>query len=298
MESQGVTPPRRGNLKQKRLQKEEPLSDISNAKDNINYKTVDKFITSDMDLNGLLKQQFPQTDSCLMKFICLTGLHTCGNLAATCLKLFHTQNSIQLMCNIGCCYHLLKEQFSPTEFFGNKQIEDLNQEIGFPLSKYLQEKQVKLGRNARMLAAQSIERTVAAKELPNISLYYRSLLELIICEEHPELRDMVQVGKIRKFNNFKEYVDNCIKKYPHLNLNAERVEEIEKVSQLRQDKKYLDLFYLLRMTFAPVLESLILLDRILFLKELDYEQSFLMPIFDPIVSPRHYAIVAMKSEET
>lgn len=296
MESQGITPPRRGNLKQKRLKKRQPLDEIVNANDNINYKTIDKFITSNMDLNGLLKQQFPETNSSFTRPICLTGLHTCGNLAATCLKLFHAQSSIELMCNIGCCYHLLKEQFSTTEFFGNKQVEDLNQEIGFPLSKYLQEKQVKLGRNARMLAAQSIERTIAAKELPNISLYYRSLLELIICEEHPELRDTIQVGKIRKFNNFKEYVDNCSKKYPHLNLNTERVEQIEKLSELRQDKKLLDLFYLLRMTFAPVLESLILLDRLLFLKELGYEQSFLMPVFDPVVSPRHYAIVAMKNE--
>ncbi|XP_065366654.1 probable methyltransferase-like protein 25 [Calliphora vicina] len=295
MESKGLTPARRGNLKQKRQQKSFVEENQNLCNENDNYKTIDKFITSDMDLDGLLQQQFPQTDSTETPTICLTGLHTCGNLAATCLKLFHSQSNCKLMCNIGCCYHLLKEQYSGPEFFGNKEILDLNQEIGFPLSKYLQEKQVKLGRNARMLAAQSIERTMAAKELPNISLFYRSLLELLICEQHPELRDCVQVGKIRKFSNFVEYVDLCRKKYPNLNLKQERIAEISELEESSMNKKYLDLFYLLRMTFAPVLESLILLDRLLFLKELGHTQSFLMPVFDPVVSPRHFAIVAIKN---
>lgn len=250
-----------------------------------------------MDLVGLLQQQFPEIFSSLKPIVCLTGLHTCGNLAATSLKLFHTQSSCKLLCNIGCCYHLLKEQFSGPEFFGNKSILDLNQEIGFPLSQYLQEKGIKLGRNARMLAAQSIERTMAAKELPNISLFYRALLEYLICEQNPNLKDSVQVGKIRKFNNFVEYTDLCRKKYPNLNLKEERIENISTMEDKCQDKKYLDIFYLLRMTFAPVLESIILLDRLLYLKEMGHNQSYLMPIFDPVVSPRHFALVAIKKEK-
>lgn len=245
-----------------------------------------------MDLTTILEQQFPEINI-LNSNLCLTGLHTCGNLAATCLKLFHSEKSCKLLCNIGCCYHLLKEQYSEIEFFGNKQILDLNQEIGFPLSKYLKENQVKLGRNARMLAAQSIDRTLNAKELPNISLYYRALLELLICEQQPELKDTVQVGKIRKFTNFKDYVELCEKKYPNLKFNENRIEAIAEMEE-SSHKMYLNLFYLLRMTFAPVLESLILLDRLLYLKELGYEQSYLIPLFDPVVSPRHFAVVAIK----
>ncbi|KAI8128697.1 Methyltransferase-like protein 25, partial [Lucilia cuprina] len=296
LESKGLTPARRGNLKQKLQQKSLVEEKLPLSHENDNYKTIDKFITSDMDLVGIIQQQFAINCNQTKSSICLTGLHTCGNLAATCLKLFHTQASCKLMCNIGCCYHLLKEQFSTDEFLGNKEISNLNQEIGFPLSSYLKGKEIKLGRNARMLAAQSIERVMAAKELPNISLYYRALLELLICEEHKDLENTVQVGKIRKFSNFKEYVDLCRKKYPHLNLKAERIDEIFTAQELSRNKKYLDLFYLLRMTFAPVLESLILLDRLLFLREKGYEQSYLIPVFDPVVSPRHFAIVAIKNQ--
>lgn len=297
MESKGLIPARRRNWKHKQQQK--LLADNlnnSNIEQN-NYKTVVRFMTPDMDLDSLIKENF-EALAALQPTICLTGLHTCGNLAATCLKLFHTQTSCTLMCNIGCCYHLLKEEFADPEFFGNKEILDLNQDNGFPLSQYLREKKIKLGRNARMLAAQSIERTVQGKELPNISLFYRALLELLICEEHPDLKDCVQVGKVRKFSSFVEYVDLCRNKYPHLNLKSERIANAAKLEDMQQGKKYLDLFYLLRMTFAPVLESLILLDRLLYLKELGHDQSYILPVFDPVVSPRHFAIVALKNKST
>lgn len=168
-------------------------------------------------------------------------------------------------------------------------------DCGFPLSSYLQERKVKLGRNARMLAAQSIERTLAAKELPNITLYYRSLLELLVCRHAPHLKNELQVGKVRKFNSFPEYVKKCADKLNVPWLAA--VEEEELLSLLHKhemDRQYLELFYLLRMTFAPILESVILLDRLLYLKELGYEQSFLINLFDAVISPRHYAIVAIK----
>jgi len=39
---------------------------------------------------------------------------------------------------------------------------------------------------------------------------------------------------------------------------------------------------------------LILLDRLLYLKELGYERSYLIDLFDPVISPRHFAIVSIK----
>lgn len=287
MESKGITPPRRGRQKQKPHVNESKHTTSSGD----NYKTIDRFITTDLNLATLIEEAFPNASQ--ESFVCLTGLHTCGNLAATCLKLFHQQPQCKVLCNIGCCYHLIREAYSGQEFFGNKHVLDLNQEAGFPLSSYMQKNHVKLGRNARMLAVQSVERTKANKELPNISLHFRSLLEVLVCETHPELKDAVQVGKLRKFNNFEEYVELCQKKYPLLeDIPKERIKTV--AEEYKDYKRYLDIFYLIRMSFAPVLESVILLDRLLYLLENGHSKSYILPLFDAVVSPRRFAIISIK----
>ena len=43
--------------------------------------------------------------------IMLTGLHTCGDLASTMLKLFVFNSDVKCLCSVGCCYHLLTEEF-------------------------------------------------------------------------------------------------------------------------------------------------------------------------------------------
>ncbi|XP_017022330.1 probable methyltransferase-like protein 25 [Drosophila kikkawai] len=290
LQSQGITPKRRG--------KKSPTRDTSkNAPSLENYKTTARFITTELNFGELLAEHFPQLAEIAKPNhnICLTGLHTCGNLASTCLQVFHAQSDCRILCNIGCCYHLLREHFSQKEFFGNKALMDMQTDFGFPLSQYLREQQVRMGRNARMLAAQSIERTLDGKELPNITLYYRALLEILVCRHAPHSKNELQVGKVRKFKDFPDYIRKCAAKLEAPWLAAIEEAELQMLLQeYAKDKHYLDLFYLLRMSFAPVLESLILLDRLLYLKELGYERSYLIDLFDPVISPRHYAIVAIK----
>ncbi|XP_017039158.1 methyltransferase-like protein 25 [Drosophila ficusphila] len=288
LQSKGIIPKRRGKKSPTRdPQKSAPALD--------NYKTTSRFITTELNFGALLEYNFGQLLQNDSLNICLTGLHTCGNLAATCLQVFHAQNDCRLLCNIGCCYHLLRERYSQQEFFGNKALMDMQTDYGFPLSQYLQDRQVHMGRNARMLAAQSIERTLDAKELPNVTLYYRALLEVLVCRHTPQLKNELQVGKVRKFDSFEEYIQKCATKLEAPWLASVRDEELHSLLQeYATEKHYLDLFYLLRMSFAPILESLILLDRLLYLKELGYERSYLIDLFDPVISPRHFAIVSIK----
>ena len=46
--------------------------------------------------------------------------------------------------------------------------------------------------------------------------------------------------------------------------------------------------------FGPLLEALVLIDRLLYLRELGHTAA-LVPLFDPSLSPRSYALVAVKS---
>ncbi|CAO2836379.1 unnamed protein product [Amaranthus hypochondriacus] len=53
-------------------------------------------------------------------------------------------------------------------------------------------------------------------------------------------------------------------------------------------------YWSLRAALGPVLETLLLLDRLLFLQQQDSVEVVMLPIFDPVVSPRNLAIIAMK----
>ena len=54
------------------------------------------------------------------------------------------------------------------------------------------------------------------------------------------------------------------------------------------------MYYVLRQLLAPLWEALILLDRLLYLRELGHA-SALVPLFDPHLSPRNYAVVGVKT---
>lgn len=41
----------------------------------------------------------------------MVGLHTCGDLAPNTLRIFIATPEIKAVCSVGCCYHLLSEQY-------------------------------------------------------------------------------------------------------------------------------------------------------------------------------------------
>lgn len=54
-------------------------------------------------------------------------------------------------------------------------------------------------------------------------------------------------------------------------------------------------YWTLRAALGPVLETLLLLDRLLFLQESsNMVEAVILPIFDPVLSPRNVALIAKK----
>lgn len=241
------------------------------------YKQITQYVTEDAVLSNLVTDQFNE----MSDNISIVGLHTCGDLSPTCIRLFIKDTSIKSICNIGCCYHLITEE---------KDGQD-----GFPLSQFLKDQNFTLGRNARMLSCQSIDRILDKKELPSKILFYRSLLQILILKYSPELVKK-QVGKYKNIGNactFPEYVKLALKKFQTDVLIPE--EEILKLYNLYLDQEiYLHIFYLLRANIAPVIEGIILMDRLLFLKENCVTTSYLVKLFDPVISPRCYGIIGIK----
>ena len=94
-------------------------------------------IFSDTNLLEMADESFPDHS---FKEFGLVGLHTCGNLASASLKIFNGCDKIKMLVNIGCCYHLLKEEFVEDIFFNQEKIEENAGEDGFPMSNYLKDK--------------------------------------------------------------------------------------------------------------------------------------------------------------
>ncbi|XP_044240485.2 probable methyltransferase-like protein 25 isoform X2 [Ursus arctos] len=131
------------------------------------YSPLTSFITADSELHDIIKD----LEDCLM-----VGLHTCGDLAPNTLRIFTSKSEIKGVCSVGCCYHLLSEEFE------NPHKESTQEKWGFPMCQYLKEERWCCGRNARMSACLALERVAVGQGLPTESLFYRAVLQDIIKE--------------------------------------------------------------------------------------------------------------------
>lgn len=277
---------------EKNVQKSDGL--IDEAITEGNYCPVTQFIDERTDFVRLAHENFQET----FDTFCLTGLHTCGNLAPNSLKIYQKNDKITALCNIGCCYHLLVEEFGQDLFYNEPKYELNKNSLGFPLSTYLKEKRIFLGRNARMHASQSIYRFFAEKDLPHRTLHYRAMLQVLLQDIlTPDQRSKCLVGK-SKAGTFEEYVNSAFDKFDKLPQDHDVRPDKDTIATV--EAKYdhfliqLQLFYILRLFLAPVTESLIILDRLLFLKEHGLDKSFVVELFDNVVSPRCYGIISLK----
>jgi len=73
-------------------------------------------ITCLVDVSTKIDEILTRNSNCKPTKFLMCGLHTCGDLAAVILRLFLESEKIQRLCLIGCCYHLIEEQFFRNPF--------------------------------------------------------------------------------------------------------------------------------------------------------------------------------------
>lgn len=101
-------------------------------------------------------------------------------------------------------------------------------------------------------------------------------------------------------STFLEYIEQVTKKLiennefqlDDLNLDNETVQSIIE-TKLNQSLNII-IFFSLRILLAPVTESIILADRMLYLYENSRISSKLIPIYDAKISPRNFLLVSCK----
>ncbi|XP_070494942.1 probable methyltransferase-like protein 25 [Chironomus tepperi] len=268
------------------------LNSPDEVQDDKKYKTIASYIYGDTDLNTLIDQAYPDEK---MDEICLIGLHTCGNLSANSLKHFVSNDRIKMIMNVPCCYNLLFEEFEIDYFNDQERVIDHPDDYGFPLSNYLKERKYRIGRNARMLGTQSFERILNGISNPDESLFYRSIFEKLLRERFRKgLKPHVfRLGKIKRVKSLEEYIKKACQR---LNITYDLTEE--EIRQLEEDHKFdkeaITFHYFIRLLSAKTIETIIHLDRYLYLLENDVEHVYLVKLFDSVISPRNFAILGIK----
>ncbi|KAM3926993.1 putative methyltransferase-like protein 25 isoform 2-T2 [Leptodactylus fuscus] len=259
------------------------------------YSPLTSYVTADTELHDIIAD---------LEESIMVGLHTCGDLAPNTLRIFTSKPEIKAVCSVGCCYHFLSEQFD------HVKEERMEGTWGFPMSQYLKERCWHIGRNARMSACLALERVAVGQGLPTESLFYRAVLQVICKEVYnitqrsyslvPQSKTILKidqrVGKIfSKSSSFTDYVRKSLKKFGQDDSRLSDEEIMGYYHKYDLRRKELEAFNRLKVFLAPCIEALILVDRLSYLREQEnIAWSGMVKLFDPVKSPRCYAVVSLK----
>ncbi|KAI9496441.1 methyltransferase domain-containing protein [Zychaea mexicana] len=249
----------------------------------------------------------------------ICGLHACGDLSTLIMRLFAESDKVSCLVNVGCCYHYLSEKQSGT-FAATTGFPP----AGFPMSDALAKMDYTMGTTARVLACHSPWQWPHQKQTSKKSFeqhFFRALLQKIMVDKGlaSASKAPALAHRINKKNGFAGYVQAALKKFGKP-VDAITPEEAERYHQeYKYAEKQITILWTLRSLLAPVLESIVLLDRWLYLKQTVQQQRddgdqadsnnvtvvdpsnrerskgvWMWPLFDPMESPRNMVFVASK----
>lgn len=220
----------------------------------------------------------------------LVGLHACGNLSEHMLRYFATVSCITQLGAVGCCYnHIVPRSASCPD--------------GFPISQKMREKEVHLSATALMTGCQAPnnwEKPDLSKEESEYSRrrFYRAVLEKIFHDKGIELdKENRPVWGVRKgdLSSFARYAHRAI---DCLGIDKSKISDSELATYEDKYRGYngrIAILWTLSVMCCKVVESVIALDRYLFLTESGAEGVEVLRIFDYKVSPRNLMLIASKS---
>ncbi|MBN3304375.1 RRNAD protein, partial [Amia calva] len=232
----------------------------------------------------------------------LTGLHACGDLSATLLRHFASCPQVRGITSVACCYMKLTTPDNPTppgvlalsDSVHKGQGEGTG--FGYPMSSWVQGLAGhQLSYKAREGACHALEDYAQRLRTQSGLLKshcYRAALETVIRRAAPGLR-RAGIQTIKKAHElpFVEYARLGLQRVglsPDLPLDHAGLD-----AMLCQQGRVVA-YFSLALLLAPVIETLVLLDRILFLQEKGLTTQ-LLPLFDPQFSPRNLVLLAAKT---
>ncbi|XP_053611270.1 methyltransferase-like protein 25B isoform X2 [Plodia interpunctella] len=202
-------------------------------------------------INQLDELSLPET----MENFGLVGLHPCGDLGPLLLKYFVNSSKVKYICVVGCCYMKLSCGGGNT---------------GYPMSSYLAALDNGLSFVSREIACHAIEvycERLVKGDYQDLKVHaYRAALERILVDNDPKLKH-APVRSIKHTNSltFHRY---CALATERLNITLPKCERAwaQGEDDLQKWRRVVTV-YTLRLALAPLVETVVLLDRVLFVLE-------------------------------
>ncbi|OXB54368.1 hypothetical protein ASZ78_007213 [Callipepla squamata] len=218
--------------------------------------------------------------------VLLTGLHACGDLSVALLRHFVRSPQVAAVTSAACCYMKLSTCPEPTA----------SSLPGYPLSAWVAGLPGHtLSYRAREAACHAVEEYTErlGKDSKCLRIHcYRAMLETLIRAADPSKKHLgVQIAKEAYMLSFQEYARLGLL-LVGLDSAAVPLDSESVCAMLRQQHKVVAFFSLV-LLLAPLVETLILLDRLLYLREQGF-QCALVPLFNPRFSPRNLVLVAAR----
>lgn len=229
----------------------------------------------------------------------LTGLHACGDLSATLLRHFVNCPHVRGITSVACCYMKIttEENPAPPGLVDRPAslTPDPPSEFGYPMSSWVKSLPGhQLSYKAREGACHAIEDYVRRLREHSELLRthcYRAMLESFIRDVRPDVRRAgIQTIKKAHLLPFTEYARLGLAR---IGLPTDLPLDEERVESMLKDQGRVVVYFSLALLLAPVAETLVLLDRMIYLQENGVE-SQLVPLFNPNFSPRNFVLVAQK----
>ncbi|KAM9214825.1 methyltransferase-like protein 25B [Leptosomus discolor] len=218
--------------------------------------------------------------------VLVTGLHACGDLSPALLRHFARSPAVAAVTSVACCHMKLTTRPHPA---GGPP--------GYPLSSWVAGLPGhELSYRAREAACHALEGYAGRLGEGHGGLRapcYRAALETLIRAADPrQRRPGVQPGKAAQALSFPQYARLGL---PRVGLDPAAIPlDSEAVGAMLEQQDKVVAFFSLTLLLAPLVETLILLDRLLYLREQGF-QCALVPLFDPRFSPRNLALVAART---
>ncbi|NXN84514.1 RRNAD protein, partial [Bombycilla garrulus] len=218
--------------------------------------------------------------------VLVTGLHACGDLSPALLCHFARSPAVAAVALAGCCYMKLSTAPQPPGCT-----------LGYPLSASVAALPGhQLSYRAREAGCHALEEFEGRlrRGSPHLRAHcYRAVLESLIRAADPGKRHLgLQPGRKAHALSFPQYAHLGL---PLAGLDPAGVPlDSGAVGAMLEQQHKVVAFCTLGQLLAPAVETLILLDRLLYLREQGF-QCALVPLFNPRFSPRNLVLVAART---
>ncbi|XP_064645436.1 probable methyltransferase-like protein 25 [Lineus longissimus] len=223
---------------------------------------------------------------------CMVGLHCCGDLTPTMLKMFGDIEELTHLVCVSCCYHNMEKEGDDgfRNFPMSCQVRDA---VCGGVDRWCSHFAFRLA--AQETRARWKHQSKDEHEQHTRHVAYRGILQEFMGNGDNKLKKIKRkVARKSAFVDFGSYLDAVLERTEGVDVCSQRQELLDLYITYEDRFEYIEPITALQVILQPVIESLITIDRVIYLNERGIPAE-IVPLFDEFVSPRNLAIIAKKS---